>query len=505
MLKFKKNILLVFFVMVLYVLGCVQKKKASEAEQEEEMGTVVSGGILTNSGVSNRGMINQMDSVDEGPLNFANSYFLTTQEAIHKLSLKLTGRPSVQSLKAHPEILNGNTDEFLSKAFDELTAANGENSEQFTEWVLTILRDQWRIQVIRNDGINEWDTWRMKDTTPEILLFNKKYLTKHPDRVFFDPENPGTFGGDGFDLPPSTFDVPGDAGYALYELEPLLFGAYLVLENQPFGKIVDSSETVRSQALQDFASGFPAENPQWNPSGSSLRHWSGEWKHGERRRPDGSSWGGGVLTTVGFLKTYFRERSWAANGIYRGMLCQNISEAAVPPQSIKLEKQGDPNPLLNGGSCRGCHNMLDGLANLRMEYGIHAVPNWIGWASAYYPAHYSRLINLDSSGMVSIQSMNDHHKGTLTRWPMTHYLLKEDGTYAGVESMAQLGARLATMPRFHRCQVGAFVDALVQTSSLQDKEKLYRLALEAYYREKQSIKAALKAVVLSEVFNGRPR
>jgi regulatory protein YycI of two-component signal transduction system YycFG len=87
---------------------------------------------------------------------------------------------------------------------------------------------------------------------------------------------------------------------------------------------------------------------------------------------------------------------------------------------------------------------------------------------------------------------------------MTHYLLKEDGSYAGVESMSQLGAILATMPRFHRCQVSAFVDALVQTSSLEDKEKLYQQALDAYYASNQSIKAALKAVVLSEVFNGRP-
>jgi hypothetical protein len=433
------------------------------------------------------------------PLNLRAMPTLTNIEALNRMSLKLVGKPAALAFKERPELLTSMSPTAVGDAFDYLTSRDGENAADFADWVVTIVRDQWKIQVIRNDGQCEWCTWRMAPT-PEVMAFNRKYLTRRPDRIYFDPENPGIFGGDGFELPPSNFDVPGDAGYALYEFEPLLFAAHLVLNNQPFGQVVSSNQTVRSAALQEFSANFIEEAPKLAATSFSVPHWSGQWQHYERKDKAGRAWGGGILSSIGFLRTYVRERTWAARGIYQAMLCR--ADAPMPPHSIKLEKVGDPNPLLAGSSCKGCHNVLDGLANLRMEIATHGVPNLLR-GRALYPALSSDLFNTYTNE--GLAKFKEHHKSTAQQWPMTHYLLNNAGNYIPVASISELGTAIATLPEFHACQVNAFVDALVHSNSQTAQNQLRKKALDAYNESGESIKAALKAVATSEVFLERQR
>ncbi|MEY4066432.1 MAG: hypothetical protein RIR26_2640 [Pseudomonadota bacterium] len=432
------------------------------------------------------------------PLNLRSLPKLTQSEALNRISLKLTGKPAALAFSKRPDLLQSDAPSALTDAFDYLTSRDGENAREFSNWVVSVVRDQWKIQVIRNDGVCEWCTWRMAPT-PEVLAFNRRYLTRRPDRIFFDPENQGIFGGDGFEIPPSNFDVPGDAGYALYEFEPLVFAAHVVLNNQRFSLVVNGAQTVRSAALQEFSSNFTEENPKLTATSFSVPHWSGDWNHYERKDKAGRAWGGGILSTIGFLRTYVRERTWAARGIYEAMLCRSISDSPVPPLSLKLEKVGDSNPLLAGASCKGCHNMLDGLSNLRMEYTTHRVKNiWNGDLLAEYPANYKNLYETgENSGL---EYFREKQHATVTQWPMSHYLLSNSGAYIPVKSMEELGTAIGTLPEFHSCQVNAFVDAVVKTNDQTLQKRLRNEALAAYYAEGESIKAALRTIVTSEVF-----
>jgi hypothetical protein len=421
---------------------------------------------------------------------------ISTGEALNRFSLAIAGRPAAHALKHKPEIWELELGDALDAAVNDFFDPTGPNAADVADWVVGILRDQWKIQVVRNDGIKESGTWLMP-STPAVLDFNRSYLKRRPDRRFFDPENPVIFGGEGFDMPPSNDENPGDAGYALYELEPLLVGAYTVLFDQPFGSIVTASETLRSAALDEFSSFLPNEKPKLKPSGNGLQHWSGLWAHGRRTQENNEPIGGGILVSQGFLRSYIKERTWASKGIYESLLCKQISSGPDLPSPIKFDKVGDSNPLNAGQSCKGCHNMLDGLANLRMEYPIDSAGNKAGGVM-YYHSNWSKRFK--NNGETDLESLRAAQDSNVARWPMTHFLLSDNGTYAPIASMEELGSKISQQEEFHRCQVNAFVRSLVQAETADDQNTILDKALSTYFKNGQSIKSVVRDIVRSEVF-----
>ena len=416
----------------------------------------------------------------------SDPYKIHQNSYLNEISLKLTGKPLPQSFWSKHNGQNNN-DDLIRKAYFYTTRnKTGDNlSPEFIDWLIAFNQDAWRLKSPRQTA-GEWWWWRLP-RTKEIFEVNREYLERNPDRIHHFSTETAPFGGKDFDTPISNVNEPSDFGYYLSELEPLLLAASYVNKGLPYGDFLRKPVTVRNRSLNQVSILFDGRTKEvpLDLKKDAINHWTGQWYFVPNARafekPNTC-----ILSSEAFLRTYSNERSWANRLIYQGLLGQEIREVSNDQElQFHFYKKNDPNPL-SQDNCKGCHYMLDGIANLRMEYYHKGIPKENTTLGHDFYAHISTEYEGDL-----VNRINNLNNANFSIYPIDHYLLNSDNTFVTIKDFSDLCQKIADHKWFKEALVKRMFEKVFSRSPDSSDSDLISTAITVYEQTSENFDETL--------------
>ena len=291
-----------------------------------------------------------------------------------------------------------------------------------------VRQDPQELEALRQEML---DSPRLEDRLVELLA--ERWHTRQDDYLIHWYDFPGLEEVDEFEFERSLGE------------EPLRLMARTVVEDRSWAEVATSDSTVANDLLIELLELEPLED-------------SGTWR--EARYPDGRP-AAGVLTTTGFLQTYvsttFNLNRARVNATARLLVCDDILSRPVSFSGSAALADTDE-ALRNEPSCTACHAVIEPAAALFF---------------GFQPADENAVAELG------------YHP---EREPMGPTQLQVEGAWYGlpVADLEQLGQAIAADPRFSRCAVESWSEALwrrpVQTADNAELAELDRLLREEQLR-----------------------
>ena len=354
----------------------------------------------------------------------------------------------------------------------------------------------YQIRMVRPGTTMVDGTWRLPKS-PAIVRGNIEYLSRRPHKIYGGIPHTG---GEDNNTPISTFGKPSDYGYYLFELETLIHAAATVGHNIPYGEIFTSNKTVRNIALNHVAEWMqPWETPlattKLKGSKMATDHWTGRWYFIDKSPVSYGSTNVGILRNRAILLSYPNPRGWASKAIYRNLFCQEIAPIVSNGGfNIKLYKKGDPYPI-QFDDCKGCHYVLDGIANLRFENPLKIYTD-----SRRFSKNYYDLFNFQNDPG-ALGALNVVLGLAIPAMPQTHFILGDDNeTLIPFVGYAELGQILSKHRTVKKCLAKRLFSHIYRREPAARDFRTLSQAVLRYENTNQSFKELLKFFLMRKEF-----
>ena len=429
--------------------------------------------------------------------------YLSPAEVLNKVAISLTGLPPPAVLRARWQDAPSTKENLMAAAREAFQAATWDNdlnrpNVDFQQWLLAYHANIFKVKIPRNLGLCSFCWWKPK-IFDAFVAENKEYLRRFPDRYNKDY----LWGGSDFEVPQSTEKTPFDYPYYLFELEPAMLATALVINHRPYSDVVSTSLTARSNTLNGIAEAFPrfqiTDPVPVAGATYPVNHWTGDWFLTSRYRGNDNIHAG-VLTTMAYLLSYPRERTWVNKAIYQNVLCHDIQPVANDSQiPFEFHREIDARPLDKDG-CKGCHFVIDGLANMRDHFPTYLEKRLAKWSDEYkYPVHFSELYK--GHDPADVQRLNKDLGGNYQDFPVTQYLLDADGkSFLPIHSFAEMGQTLSAHKWFAQCAVKNAFENIYGRSPQSNDAKLVEKVSGSFEQSGFQFMDLLRDLVLQDEF-----